>query len=50
MLAEGRNGVMTYIWWPAVFPGLAIMAVVGASNLLGDWIRIRLDPRLQEVL
>jgi len=49
MLSESRTGIMTFVWWPAAFPGLAIMAVVGAANILGDWIRVRLDPRLQEI-
>ncbi|OOY42467.1 ABC transporter permease, partial [Solemya velum gill symbiont] len=29
----------------AIFPGLAIMAVVLAANLLGDWLRDRLDVK-----
>jgi peptide/nickel transport system permease protein len=32
-------------WWTSVFPGLAIMAVVLAVNLLGDGLRDWLDPR-----
>jgi peptide/nickel transport system permease protein len=32
-------------WWTAAFPGLAIMAVVLAVNLLGDGLRDWLDPR-----
>jgi ABC-type dipeptide/oligopeptide/nickel transport system permease subunit len=32
-------------WWTAAFPGLAIMAVVLAINLLGDGLRDWLDPR-----
>jgi peptide/nickel transport system permease protein len=32
-------------WWTAAFPGLAIMAVVLAVNLLGDGLRDALDPR-----
>jgi len=33
-------------WWLATFPGLAIMLTVLAVNLLGDWLRDTLDPRL----
>ena len=33
----------------AIFPGLAIMAVVLAANLFGDWLRDRLDVRMHEV-
>ncbi|HXA94097.1 MAG TPA: ABC transporter permease [Candidatus Dormibacteraeota bacterium] len=45
MLADGRNYIAT-AWWLATFPGLAIMLTVLAVNLLGDWLRDRLDPRL----
>jgi peptide/nickel transport system permease protein len=34
-------------WWLATFPGLAIMLTVLAVNLLGDWLRDTLDPRLK---
>ena len=33
----------------AFFPGLAITLTVFALNLLGDWMRDRLDPKLKEV-
>jgi peptide/nickel transport system permease protein len=46
MLADGRNYVGT-AWWLATFPGLAIMLTVLAVNLLGDWLRDTLDPRLK---
>jgi peptide/nickel transport system permease protein len=47
MLADGRDGLMTNKWWPTVFPGLAIVLVVCAANILGDWLRRRLDPNLK---
>ncbi|WP_319413654.1 ABC transporter permease [uncultured Cohaesibacter sp.] len=43
MLAEGRSYLQT-AWWVSVFPGLAIMLTVLGLNLLGDWMRDRLDP------
>ncbi|MCQ8780686.1 ABC transporter permease [Mangrovibrevibacter kandeliae] len=43
MLADGRTYVQT-AWWVTVFPGLAIMFTVLGLNLLGDWLRDRLDP------
>ena len=46
MLADGRNYVST-AWWLATLPGLAIMLTVLAVNLLGDWLRDTLDPRLK---
>jgi peptide/nickel transport system permease protein len=35
-------------WWVAFWPGLTILIVVMAINLLGDWLRDRLDPRQRE--
>jgi peptide/nickel transport system permease protein len=32
-------------WWVSLFPGLAILLVVMAINVLGDWLRDQLDPR-----
>jgi peptide/nickel transport system permease protein len=49
MLADGKEGMMAGYWWVTVFPGLAIMLVVLAANLLGDWLRIKLDPQLRQL-
>jgi len=46
MLADGRDFVAT-AWWLATFPGLAIMLLVLSVNLVGDWLREYLDPRLR---
>ncbi len=43
MLNEGRETLQT-AWWIAFFPGLAIALTVLGANLLGDWLRDRLDP------
>lgn len=47
MLAEGKDfiGFQTSL---VVFPGLAIFLVVLSINLLGDWLRLRLDPRFRQ--
>ena len=47
MVADGRT-LITSAWWVAVLPGLAIMATVLGMNLLGDWTRDRLDPKLRQ--
>lgn len=47
MLADGRQYLAT-AWWIATFPGLGIMLTVLAINLVGDWLRDILDPRLQD--
>jgi peptide/nickel transport system permease protein len=44
MLSSGRRFLIDY-WWLPTFPGLAIMVVSLAFNLLGDGLRDVLDPR-----
>jgi peptide/nickel transport system permease protein len=46
ILGDGRSYIDT-AWWIAFFPGLAIMITVLSVNLLGDWVRDYLDPRIQ---
>ena len=46
MLAEGRTFLDT-AWWIAFFPGVVLMLTVLGTNLLGDWLRDVLDPRLR---
>lgn len=48
MIAEGRD-VVTRAWWVSLFPGLAILLVVLAFNLLGDWLRDTFDPKLRQL-
>ena len=48
MVADGRELIIT-AWWVAMFPGVAIMLTVLSFNLLGDWLRDRLDPMLRQV-
>ena len=49
MLDEGKNYITTG-WWLALFPGLAILVLVLGINLVGDWLRDFLDPRLERGL
>ncbi|MCA1735335.1 MAG: ABC transporter permease [Actinobacteria bacterium] len=47
MLDDGRASLFTGLPWLSVFPGIAI-AIAGLSmNLLGDWLRDVLDPRMR---
>jgi peptide/nickel transport system permease protein len=48
MIADGR-GFLATAWWMSLFPGLAMLLTVLAVNLLGDWLRDRLDPKLRQV-
>lgn len=45
MLSDGRS-YFTSAWWVSVFPGLAIFFLVFGINLVGDWFRDYLDPKL----
>jgi peptide/nickel transport system permease protein len=49
MLAESRDQLLAGRWWLAIFPGIAIMLTVLSFNILGDWLRDFLDPRLKGV-
>ena len=44
MVAEGREYILNE-WWIGTFPGLAILFLVLAFNLVGDGLRDVLDPR-----
>ena len=46
MVFEGVQYVDS-AWWLALFPGAAIVLTVLAINLIGDWLRDVLDPRLR---
>jgi peptide/nickel transport system permease protein len=46
MISEGR-GVLFIAWWVSTLPGLILMALVLAINLLGEGLREVLDPRLK---
>jgi len=48
MLAESRD-FLYVAWWLAAFPGLALALTALGVNLLGDWLRDTLDPRLRQL-
>lgn len=45
MLSEARPTLMAGLWWLTVFPGVCILLIVLATQLLGDWLRVKLDPQ-----
>ena len=49
MLADGKKGLMAGYWWLTVLPGICIMLLVLAANLLGDWLRVKFDPQLRQL-
>lgn len=46
MSAEGRD-VLRRAWWISTWPGIAILSVVVACNLVGDGLRSAFDPRMR---
>jgi len=47
MVADGR-GLIEQAWWISILPGVAILVTVISLNILGDWVRDRLDPKLRQ--
>ena len=47
MMAQEREALMEGRWWLAIFPGLCITCLVLSANMLGDWLRVHLDPQLR---
>jgi peptide/nickel transport system permease protein len=48
MVAEGQD-YMTTAWWVSLFPGIALVLCVLSVNIIGDWLRDLLDPRLKQI-
>lgn len=49
MLSEGRGGLTAGYWWLVVFPGGAIALLVMSFNIIGDWLRLYLDPHYRNI-
>jgi peptide/nickel transport system permease protein len=47
MIRIGQDFLFSGEWWITIFPGIALAALVLAVNLLGDWLRDALNPRLR---
>jgi len=43
----GQDFLFSGEWWITIFPGLALAILVLAVNLLGDWLRDALNPKLR---
>ena len=48
MVSDGRELIISS-WWVSLFPGLAILLVVMGMNLMGDWLRDKLDPKQRQI-
>lgn len=47
LIRVGNDYLFSGEWWITVFPGLALVMIVLSVNLLGDWLRDALNPRLR---
>ena len=48
LIAQGQR-FLTTDWWMSIMPGVAIFLTVMSFNFLGDWLRDRFDPRLNQI-
>jgi peptide/nickel transport system permease protein len=47
LIRIGNDFLFSGEWWVTLFPGVALVVMVLAINLLGDWLRDALNPRLR---
>ena len=47
MIRIGNEFLYSGEWWITVFPGVALVVLVLSVNLLGDWLRDALNPKLR---
>ena len=48
MISTGRKYLYSGQWWLTVFPGGALMAIVLGVNLVADWLREEINPKLKK--
>lgn len=46
LIRIGNENLFSGIWWVVVFPAAALVLLVLSVNLVGDWLRDALNPRL----
>jgi peptide/nickel transport system permease protein len=47
LIRIGNDFLFSGEWWITIFPGAALVTIVLSINLLGDWLRDALNPRLR---
>ena len=47
LIRIGNDYLFSGEWWITIFPGIALVLIALSVNLLGDWLRDALNPRLQ---
>ena len=50
MISIGRKYVYAGKWWLIVFPGITLTALVVGINLIADWLREEINPRVQRAV
>ncbi|MCK4241565.1 MAG: ABC transporter permease [Candidatus Atribacteria bacterium] len=46
MISIGKNYIYAGKWWLVVFPGAALILIVFSINLLADWLREEINPKI----
>jgi len=47
LIRVGNDYLFSGEWWITIFPGLMLVLIALSVNLLGDWLRDALNPRLR---
>ncbi len=47
LISRGNEFLISGVWWIVIFPGAALVTLVLSVNLLGDWLRDALNPKLR---
>ena len=47
LIRVGNEYLFSGLWWITFFPAIALVVLVLAVNLLGDWLRDTLNPKLR---
>lgn len=49
MISQGKDFIYAGMWWLIVFPAVVLMGMVFSLNLIADWLRDEINPRLKKV-
>jgi peptide/nickel transport system permease protein len=47
LIRIGNDFLFSGEWWVTIYPGIVLVLMVLSINLLGDWLRDALNPRLR---
>jgi peptide/nickel transport system permease protein len=49
LISEGKDFLYAGMWWMLVFPAIILMGIVFSLNIIADWLRDEINPRLKKV-